>query len=178
MDEQLLISAPALYPEQAARRIPREPGMYAFWVKDGTLPAEFQGVRHPSHTDYRLLYVGISPARDTSTMMLSRRLHQHLRGSVEASTLRRSLASLLREQLGFTATRTPSGRVKLADGQERQLTEWMRTHLLLGWNEVPRPWEIEGTIIRALDPPLNLALSAASPGRDTLKAARAALISA
>lgn len=140
---------------------PSAPGLYAWWAPPTILP-EMAGPAHPSTTDLRLLYVGLA------TKLRSRLASNHLRRS-GSSTLRRTLAGLLLDEQGYRTRWTD--RVLLVDEDETRLTEWMGAHLRVSWCEHPTPREVEGDIIRALHPPLNVD-HASGPGVDIVKTAR------
>jgi hypothetical protein len=70
---------------------------------------------------------------------------------VEGSTLRRSLAAVLDEQLGLTAN---------GDVDEKALTLWIADHLrvvAVPLAERSLVHYVEGAVLRHVDPPLNLA---------------------
>lgn len=147
----------------AADHVPNQPGLYAIygdevaWANLGLRPAG----DNP-------LYVG--KAEDS---LASRDLSAHFAidprraPSTGHSTVRRSLAALLRDELELRAVprnRSNPGRYAmygLADGGDARLTAWMHQHLTLAvW---PRPRDaivplahVETKVIEALTPPLNL----------------------
>jgi len=61
----------------------------------------------------------------------------------------------------------------LSSTQNRALSTWQREHLRLSWAEHARPWEIEGDVVAALSPPLNLAGNSSHPFHQKLSDARA-----
>jgi len=88
-----------------------------------------------------------------------------------ASTLRRTLAALLLDELALTPTAART-KVTLPRDQNTRLSAWQQRHLRLTWHPCARPWELEAAIIERLAPPLNLASNAAHPFHATLAAAR------
>lgn len=76
------------------------------------------------------------------------------------------------EALQLTPERTETKYV-LSSTQNRALSTWQREHLRLSWAEHARPWEIEGDVVAALSPPLNLAGNSSHPFHQKLSDARA-----
>jgi len=152
--------------------IPAEPGFYAWWIVPGSIP----GVPHHPHPRddcaFDLLYVGIAPRDATSKQRLrSRVVGNHLGGNTGSSTFRFSLASLLLDVERFAPTMTTT-KYTLTSDDNRRLSAWQRAHLFLTWCEQPQPWRIEGDVIAAMQPPLNLAENREHPFYDTLHGAR------
>jgi hypothetical protein len=79
------------------------------------------------------------------------------------------LAGLLLDEQGYRTRWTD--RVVLMDQDEARLTEWMGINLRVSWCEYPTPRDMEGDIIRALHPPLNVD-HAEGPAVGVVKAAR------
>ncbi|WP_433802975.1 GIY-YIG nuclease family protein [Actinomycetospora sp. CA-084318] len=159
---QTLVSAVLIEPEAIASEVPRDSGLYAWWASPSILP-EFDGPAHGSDTSVRLVYVGLATN-------LRRRLQgNHMRRSGQ-STLRRTLAGLLLDEL-MLRTRRQADRVVLLDQDEARLTSWMTEHLRLSWCIHPSPREVEADVIRTLGPPLNVD-HATGPTRDVVVAAR------
>lgn len=154
-------------------------GLYGWWFDD-TLPEvprggcrEFDG-KH-------LLYIGIAPPKDRpmrlgSATPVKRRLwRNHLRGSVRSSTLRLSLAALLRDQLGFEFYRDTGDRVRMTKDHEERLTAWIEDHARISVVHRDTPWQLEEALVRS-DPPLPLNLSMSGhPFKPTLSALRKTL---
>jgi len=155
--------------------IPAEAGLYAWYFRE--IPARVPTEGCPRFKGSILLYVGISPARPVSAggpvrQNLRRRLRAHLRGNASGSTLRLTLGCLLRAELGLTLRRVGSGeRMTFAAG-EAILTEWMAANACATWAVHPQPWEVEGTLIDRLSPPLNLAGAPHQPFHKALAAMR------
>lgn len=64
--------------------------------------------------------------------------------------------TLLAGELGIQLRRVGSGkRMTFAEG-ERALSAWMAENAYVSWVVRQRPWELEDTLIAALDLPLNL----------------------
>lgn len=140
---------------------PAAAGLYAWWASPNVLPA-LEGRTHPSIRPLRLLYIGL--AIDIRSRLVSNHLSRSGR-----STLRRTLAGLLLDEEQYRTRWTD--RVVLFDEDERRLTGWMIEHLRVTWCEYPTPREIEQTIIRSLQPPLNVHY-ASGAARELVQAAR------
>ncbi|MCE8548298.1 hypothetical protein KBY25_20995 [Ruegeria pomeroyi] len=154
-------------------------GLYGWWFDD-TLPevprggcCEFDG-KH-------LLYIGIAPPKDrpaksgSATPVRKRLWRNHLRGSVRSSTLRQSLAALLKDQLGFEFYRDAGDRVRMAKDHEENLTDWIEDHAGISVVHHDAPWQLEEALVRNGPPlPLNLSMSG-HPFKSTLSAFRKAL---
>lgn len=75
-----------------------------------------------------------------------------------SSTLRRSLAVLLADDLSLNIARNNLGKLVMPRDQEKSLTQWMVDHAVLSFVEHAEPWKIETAAINngpAL--PLNIA---------------------
>jgi hypothetical protein len=153
--------------------VPAKPGFYAWWVERHAIV----GVPHhpdPSRAELGLLYVGISPTRpESSGLIRSRVIDQHIRGNTSSSTFRFVLASLLIDQLALKPRATVKKVVLDADDNAR-LRQWQFEHLRLAWCVRERPWEVEGQVIALLQPPLNSVANQAHPFHSRVSAARAA----
>jgi hypothetical protein len=55
---------------QSPELLPATPGFYGWWSRRGAL-ASVPHIAHPTHEDICLMYVGISPARETSRQTIS-----------------------------------------------------------------------------------------------------------
>jgi hypothetical protein len=155
-----LVAGP-ISPSEIAVRVPASSGLYAWWGPLEVLP-DLHGPTHPSEPALRLLYVGIA------SRLRSRLGSNHMKRS-GSSTLRRTLAGLLLDAEGYRTRWTD--RVVLVDEDEGRLTAWMTERLRVSWCEHQTPRDVEGSIIRALHPPLNVD-HASGPALDLVKAAR------
>ncbi len=157
--------------ETTRATLPHRNGVYAWWTERGAIPG-VPAQPHPSEEALGLFYVGIAP-RDakSSATLKSRIVGNHLGGNTGSSTFRLALAALLIDTLRLTPHRTKTKYV-LPAWQNQALSAWQREHLKLSWVEHDRPWLIEGEIIAALRPPLNLAGNASHPFHSTLSEAR------
>lgn len=148
-------------------------GVYGWWF-DHSLPLvprdgciELDGKR--------LLYIGIAPSSPKSCKSgrtLSHRINNHLRGGIGNSTLRLSLASLLKDELHFDFWRVGK-KARMSPENEVSLSNWMREHAQISIADVAKPWFLEDEII-AHGPmlPLNLRKNRRNPFYPTLSAVR------
>jgi hypothetical protein len=132
--------------------IPRHGGIYAWWFSKA--PPEVLIDKTAIHENRRLLYVGIAPRKPSAAGSVSggtlrNRLLNHCRGPLATSTLRRTLAVLLKGELGLDITRTSAGKLKMPPEHETQLTSWMDEHARVVWVVHQEPWEIEDSLIQA-----------------------------
>jgi hypothetical protein len=148
--------------------IPREAGAYGWYFRN--LPSVPVGGCQ-TVDGFRLLYVGIAPAKAKSHSTIRQRIcENHLQGNASGSTLRLSLGCLLGENLGLVLQYV-NDRFHFADG-ESKLSAWMRRNARVAWVAHPRPWVIESAAIRSLDLPLNLDHNSAHPFYATLQSLR------
>jgi hypothetical protein len=113
-------------------------------------------------SEFRLLYIGISPSAPPSNgkfpskQSLHHRLRYHMRGNAEGSTLRLSLGCILAEQLGIQLRRVGSGnRLTFAAGEQR-ISEWLEDNARVAWFPCAEQWTVEEHLISTLYLPLNL----------------------
>jgi hypothetical protein len=171
-----LQTPPVAVPLVLARRdlVPALPGFYGWWSRRGAI----EGVPHVSHpidSALSLLYVGISPARESSRQTVrSRIVGNHLNGNIGSSTFRFVLAALLIDLLQLNPFLRGTN-VALDRRDNARLSAWQREHLLLTWCTRERPWQIEGEVIAKLGPPLNSAGNATHPFYRRVREARSEL---
>ncbi|MFD4373868.1 GIY-YIG nuclease family protein [Streptomyces sp. NPDC058486] len=160
---------------EALKVVPHAAGLYAVYG-DAQAVGELA-----AGTADRPLYVG-----KAERSLTDRDLRTHFAtGRTGSSTLRRTLAALLREPLALRAVprnlARPDGSANYAleSGGDERLTEWMHARLRLAvW--VPPAGDgvalrdVETAVLRALRPPLNLA-DMGSLGDRGVKAARAVM---
>jgi hypothetical protein len=139
--------------------IPQEGGVYAWWFSKPPpgVPIDDTAVNEGRW----LLYVGIAPrkpsaAGSVSSRTLRHRLLTHCRGPIASSTLRRTLAVLLAQDLGLSLTRTASLKLKMPPENETWLTAWMSENARVVWSTCPEPWEVEDHMIQGTRLPLNI----------------------
>lgn len=107
-----------------------------------------------------LLYVGIAPKNAASTGTLRGRIIAHYTGN-QKSTLRFTLGVLLADHLDLHLEGLRDGRY-FGSGEIR-LNEWMDAHAFVSFVETAEPWHSEREVIRATEPPLNLAGHKSNP---------------
>jgi len=137
--------------------IPAKPGLYAIYGNDGVWSSLGLG----SAIDGLPLYVGKS-----EDSLADRDLKTHFgNGRTGTSTVRRSFAALLRDELQLTAVpRNPANpghfsNYGLSAADDVALTNWMRSRLEIAFwiFDQSRPLAaIETDVLRHLHPPLNI----------------------
>jgi hypothetical protein len=153
------------------RRVADQPGLYAWWADDqgGAQLSTIVGEALPS-----LVYAGQAGATtersgtERQATLLSRIRGNHLGGRISSSTFRKTLAALLRDELGLELI-APG---RLAPEGEALLTSWMRGHLSVSISPHPDRATLSSTereVLRRLDPPLNLMEMGATSVRHLLK---------
>jgi GIY-YIG catalytic domain len=123
---------------------PDEAGIYAWWFDE--LPnVPLAGALE--RDGFRLAYVGIASYRAGSRRTLRQRLRNHCNGPIATSTLRRSLAAVLIDQLNLHPRRVPGQKTRLANGEEARLTEWLIVHGRVAWITSATPWLLEDELL-------------------------------
>ncbi len=141
-----------------ARLVPREPGLYSWWVDDLGREQLSEGAEVVLPA---LIYAGQAGAtslhsrKESAATLRSRIVSNHLGGQIGTSTFRRTLSALLREILMLRVASTR----RLEIDSNATLTEWIHTHLSVCW--VPYTDRVslepaEAAMLNTLDPPLNL----------------------
>lgn len=141
--------------------VPDEAGIYAWWFDQEIPSVPLDGTL--AHGSHRLLYVGIAPRAPTAagseskSTLRKRIVGNHLGGRIASSTLRRSLAWLLKGSLGFEIGRNAIGKAVMSREDEHGLTRWMSDHAAISFLCHGQAWCIEDHLI-ANGPalPLNL----------------------
>ena len=173
MDQVLTpLTGPGLPVVHAMPAVPAAPGLYAVHAAGEVW--EQLGLGAPP--DDRPLYVG--KAEDS---LASRDVKTHFStGRTGASTLRRTLAALLVENLDLRAqprnVETPNhfSNYGLENDGDRRLTHWMLEHLTLAvWptSAATDLVDLETQVLDRLRPPLNLS-KVTTPWRQQVRAAR------
>jgi hypothetical protein len=131
---------------------PDEAGIYAWWFDE--LPnVPLDGALEQD--GFRLAYVGIASYRPGSRRTLRQRLRNHCNGPIASSTLRRSLAGVLIDELGLHPRRGSSKKVQLPEEEEARLSSWLSNHGRVAWIINSTPWLDEARFLRD-GPPLVL----------------------
>jgi hypothetical protein len=157
--------------------IPRVRGVYSWYFR--TLPPLIQPGECVRYQDgYYLLYVGISPRKPSkatgkgSGQTIRDRIRNHYKGNVDASTLRYTLASLLRGDLNLVFGQY-NGQARYTIGPgEKVLSLWMAKNAFVTWMQHDQPWEVEDILIRDLDLPLNIQGNSHNPNHEIVRKAR------
>jgi GIY-YIG catalytic domain len=126
--------------------VPEEPGVYGWYFR--SLPCEMDVSACRRVDGLTLLYVG-------SASNLRRRLCDHCRDR-GGSTLRRTLAALLRDQLELKPGSGTRGNLRIGVDGERRLSEWLAANATVIWAVTPEPETVERQFIEQLELPLNL----------------------
>jgi len=135
-------------------------GIYAWFFKE--LPYERipTGECYYTEDGYFLLYIGIAPSLirgEPSRQNLRRRLRLHYFGNIQGSTLRKSLACLLKDKLSLEFREgVDSRRPKLTRDSRHRLTKWLDKNALISWTTEDEPWLYEVELILKFKTPLNL----------------------
>jgi hypothetical protein len=180
------LKGPRFSPQEALARAQElqlnRPGLYAVYGDEQVWLA--LGLGTPP--DGRPLYVG--KAQDD---LASRDLRQHFAsGETGRSTLRRTLASLLRRELNLIPhprgtnpldSTTRANLFKLESAGEARLTRWMNEALRLAFwpiklTNLSALGAVEGEIIRELEPPLCLNKWSDTTWRPQIKRARGEMV--
>lgn len=146
---------------------PRLPGAYA-WFSD-TVPSFIPDQPLTKRDGLALLYVGIAPrasatgGRDPNRTALAPRIRYHATGKADASALRLTLGCVLVDTLGLQLLQHPDEERFTWGAGEALLSEWIQTHLQVGWIVHSRPWEITDMAFRSLFLPLNLNVTDPTP---------------
>lgn len=144
-------------------------GIYAWWDLRSAIashyPPDFPAVDHA-----RPLYIGIAERQG----LAARGLKMHLKRT-RMSGLRRSLAALLRDDLGLSSqvAATRGGMFGLTPAADATLTNWMLRHLNVTWVAHLAPSTVEGQIVAAELPPLNYEHATRGPYAAHMRALRA-----
>jgi hypothetical protein len=159
--------------------VPATAGVYGWWFSMAPSLVPLAGTTN--RDGRKLLYVGIAPRApgangNVSKRSLTDRLKNHCQGPIGSSTLRRTLACLLADELALQIARRTSGKLFMPATDESKLTAWMDANAKVAWVITPRPWEVETELIRSGHKlPLNIRGST-DPFADTLKKLRASII--
>lgn len=125
--------------------LPHQPGAYGWWFQ--SLPPKISDEGTVKGPFGALLYVGIAPNGATSRRTLRDRIHDHIKGPIGSSTLRRTLSVLLAEQLELRLLRSPANRLSMSADDEARLTDWMRSTARVAWVVCEEPWHLESALI-------------------------------
>jgi hypothetical protein len=145
------------------------PGLYAWFVDQLGAEDLSAGLGVGIHAG--LMYAGQAGAGASLATLGSRIRRNHIGGNTYASTLRLTLACILKAKLSLE----PTGGRRMTRQGERPLTEWMYSHLEVSvapYQDRATLASFEDAVLEHLDPPLNLEGMASSPARTRLSALR------
>lgn len=133
--------------------VPALSGNYIFALrKNSKLPDIGIPVTYTKFRDYEVIYVGL--ANDS---LKDRDVKKHFNGNAGNSTLRKSLGCLFGYNLiPRDSHYNNNGKTKFNVADERKLSDWMKTNLLLFYYPNKDFDSIESVLIQNLNPPLNL----------------------
>ncbi len=81
---------------------------------------------------------------------------QHFKGNAEGSTIRKSFGSLFGFERQFYFNKKKKKKWKYKASDEKKLSEWMKTNLILYFMRAQDYPTIEDILINHFNPPLNL----------------------
>ena len=133
--------------------IPDNSGNYLVCLKkDSNLPDIAVNYEMVNYQGFRVIYTGIA-----GTSLRNRDYKQHFTGNnAGSSTLRKSLGSLFRYPKIARDKDQSNGKTKFKDSDEKQLSEWMKSNLVLFFQSNIDPDKLEDELIKKFNPPLNL----------------------
>jgi hypothetical protein len=155
-------------------------GLYSWWTDSAGAADLSSGLDHQLPAGR--IYAGLTgatkwPSGKTGKMTLRRRIGgNHLRGTIDSSTFRRTLAAALRERLRLEFA--APGRLVIES--ELALSGWIREHLEVAvhpFDDRDALASLERAVLSALDPPLNLDGMPPSALRSQLTRLRTELVS-
>ena len=149
--------------------IPAEHGFHAWFFNHVPKPIPLKNTF--KRDGYTLLFLGSVPSKESSNANLRKSiLNQHLKGNAHDSTLRLSLACLLKDQLGISLVQHGS-RIFLGDDEEI-LDEWLNKNVKIAYFVDEEPWIDKVDMIKELNLPLNIEHNQKHPFYATLKKLR------
>ncbi len=170
-----LLRAATVTPEAARRKpaaggTPALPGFFVWWVDCDAVGA--LEVPRDAAQELGVLYVGSAPVIPHSSQTLRRRIcGQDLRGGIAHSPMRRVLCALLWQSEGWELERRGT-EIRLAASSAARLTAWQDAHMRVSWCASPKPWQERAAVIKAMQPPLNLAEARSHPNNWLLSEAK------
>lgn len=134
-------------------KITGQPGNYIVCLRDGSvLPSIEIAPKMRKFTGLSVIYTGIA-----SKNLRNRDFRQHFTGNnAGRSTLRKSIGSLMGLKKIPRDKEPTTGKTKFKGSDERKLTQWMRSNLVLFFHGNNNFKSIEEGLIQHFNPPLNL----------------------
>lgn len=141
--------------------IPDVAGIYGWWFDTPPPGVPLEGTLAVGK--HHLLYVGIAPRMPSASGSLSkstlrkRITRNHLGNRIGSSTLRRSLAALLRDGLLLHAEERNRKPI-MSSEHEGKLSQWMREHAAVSFMSCQGAWHLEDQLVSSswLALPLNI----------------------
>lgn len=156
--------------------VPQTRGVYGWYFNE--LPPQVPTQNYIQVDGCKLLYIGVAPKYPWSaTTLHSRIMGKHLGNNASVSTLRMSLGTLLRKELGLSPMTRGTERnrsIWFGVQGEKELTDWMTLQTRVAWKKDEHPWEIETTAFKAYSNllPLNIRGNKENRFRQILKSVR------
>ena len=133
--------------------IPAENGFYVWFFSH--VPKQIPLEKSFKRDGYTLLFLGSVPSKKGSSSNLRTSIvNQHLKGNVYDSTLRFSLACLLKEKLNISFNKHGS-RIFIGDDEEL-IDEWLNKNARIAYLVDEEPWIDKVEMIKELNLPLNI----------------------
>jgi len=133
--------------------IPNKPGNYIICLRIGSvLPSSEIVPKMKKYEELNVIYTGVS-----AKSLRGRDYKQHFTGNnAGRSTLRESLGSLMKFHKVPRDKDPATGKTKFMESDERKLTQWMHSNLILFFYSNNNYKSIEDELISYFNPPLNL----------------------
>lgn len=129
------------------KRVSFKKGVYGWWFDKYLKNVPRDGCK--TRENLCLFYVGIAPRSQDSASTLIKRMKFHLlKNDIRSSTLRRSLAALLKDELGLNFW-IDGKQPKMSKANEEVLSDWMHCHAMITISECEKPWIMEGEILQS-----------------------------
>ena len=132
--------------------LPQGSGNFLICMRQGSLfPKTSLEPTFCIYKELRVLYTGMS------SNIRKRNYDQHFNGDAGKSSLRKSIGSLIGyKQIIRDKNKPNNGKTKFNEQDELELSQWMKTNLLLFYIENDEYKEEKQNYIDTYDPPLNL----------------------
>ncbi len=136
-----------------SNHIPDNPGNYIVCLKKGSvLPDVGISCEMKTYQELNVVYTGIA-----GKSLRKRDYRQHFTGNnAGRSTLRKSLGSMFGYAKIARDRGSSTGKTKFNESDEKKLSEWMQSNLVLYFKSNLNPHVLEEELINELNPPLNL----------------------
>lgn len=142
-------------PEIDSQKIlPKETGIYIIcFKKNSIVPSELKNVIFELCQNLRVLYVGITNAKEG---IRGRIKGNHFKENAGGSTLRKSLGVFFKYKLIAKDKNASNNKKKFSKDNELELSNWMKKNLYFFYKVLQYPNNIEQELINLFKPPLNL----------------------